>query len=94
MLKFWNINAKGQFIVRVDSDDYVHFDYLNFLLLHLQYNNSIDAVACDYNLVDDQQNLIKQVNCAEHSIGCGIMFRAEHLITIGLYDEEFLVKED
>ena len=63
-------NAKGQFIVRVDSDDYVHFDYLNFLLLHLQYNNSIDAVACDYNLVDDQQNLIKQVNCEEHPIGC------------------------
>ena len=27
-------------------------------------------------------------------IGCGIMFRIENLIKIGLYDESFLSKED
>ena len=27
-------------------------------------------------------------------IGCGIMFRTEHLIDIGLYDEEFYVHEE
>ena len=86
--------SKGQFIVRVDADDYVHFDYLKFLSLHLQFNNYIDAVACDYNLVKDNQELIKQMNCEENPIGCGIMFRSEQLINIGLYDEEFLAKED
>ena len=49
-------NAKGQFIVRLDSDDYVNFDYLNILYLYIEYNN-FDAVACDYYLVDDNEKI-------------------------------------
>ena len=30
----------------------------------------------------------------EKPIGCGIMFRLDQLIEIGLYDEGFLVRED
>ena len=33
--------SKGQFIVRVDSDDYVHSEYLNILSLHLSLNNNL-----------------------------------------------------
>lgn len=86
--------AKGQFIVRVDADDFVHGEYLNVLSLHLRMNNGIDAVSCDYLLVDDRQNVIQQVNCLERPIGCAIMYRIEHLIDIGLYDESFKLRED
>ena len=86
--------ANGQFIVRVDCDDYVHNDYLRFLSTYLQLNNNVDAVACDYNTVDQNQNLIERINCNDVPIGCGIMFRIEQLISIGLYDEKFLARED
>ena len=56
-------NAKGQFIIRVDADDYVHWDFLKILSMHLQLNLSIDAIACDYLLVDNHQNIISYKNC-------------------------------
>lgn len=86
--------AHGQFIVRLDADDYVHAEYLNVLSLHLRLNEHMDAVACDYLLVDDDETVLGRRNCLEHPIGCGIMFRIEQLIDIGLYDEEFLSRED
>ena len=54
--------ARGQFIVRVDSDDYVHVDFLKILSLHLQLNHSIDAIASDYLLVNNDQDVIKEMN--------------------------------
>ena len=87
-------NAKGQFIIRVDADDYVHWDFLKILSMHLHLNLSIDAIACDYLLVDNHQNIISYKNCLEEPIGCGIMFKLEHLIDVGLYDSDFLARED
>jgi len=85
--------AHGQFIVRVDSDDYVHAEYLKILLMHLRMNPDFDAVACDYLLIDDH-TVLSHENCESRPIGCGIMFRIEQLIDIGLYDENFLSHED
>lgn len=86
--------ARGNFIVRLDSDDYVHTEYLHLLNMHLRLNSNFDAVACDYLLVDDHEEVLAHKNCLEDPIGCGIMFRVEQLIEIGLYDEEFLARED
>lgn len=86
--------ARGRYIIRLDADDYVHYEYLNVLSLHLDLNSNIDAVACDYILVDDHENVLKQVNCMDEPIGCGIMFRIDQLIDIGLYDEGFLAREE
>ena len=86
--------ARGQFIVRVDSDDYVHVEFLKILSLHLQLNHSIDAIASDYLLVNNDQDVLGQNNCLKNLIGCGIMFRLKNLIEIGLYDENFLVREE
>ena len=87
-------NAKGQFVVRIDGDDYVHRDFVKILELHLRMNEEIDAVACDYLLMDNQERPLAHKNCIEHPIACGIMFRMEQLIDIGLYDEDFLYRED
>lgn len=86
--------ARGQYIVRIDGDDYVHSEFLNILELHLRLNESMHAIACDYMLVDDNEVILGQKNCVEEPIACGIMFRIEQLIDIGLYDEDFLCRED
>lgn len=87
-------SAKGQFIVRLDADDYIHAEYLNVLSLHLKLNKNMDAIACDYYLIDDQEKILAHKNCLEEPIGCGIMFRVDQLIDIDLYDESFLLRED
>jgi glycosyltransferase involved in cell wall biosynthesis len=86
--------VKGQFIVRVDGDDYIHRDFLKILELHLRLNEEIDAAACDYFLVDDDEHILARKDCMAEPIACGIMFRIEQLIDIGLYDEDFLCRED
>lgn len=86
--------AKGKYIVRLDADDFVTGDYLAILYRFLELNTYMDAVACDYYLVDDAENVLERKNCLEDPIGCGIMFRADHLIDVGLYDSDFLMHED
>lgn len=86
--------AKGRFIVRIDSDDYVNSEFLNILFLFISENPEYDAVACDYQLVDDKENVIRKVDCNKEPIGCGIMFKTKNLIEIGLYDEKFLLHEE
>ena len=80
--------ANGRFIIRLDSDDYVHYEYLNILSLYLKMNSNVDAVSCDYFEVDDKETILTRKCHKDNPIGCGIMFRIEQLIEIGLYDEE------
>ncbi|MCZ6500927.1 MAG: glycosyltransferase [Gammaproteobacteria bacterium] len=86
--------SRGRFVVRLDADDYVHAEYINVLNLHLSTNDYMDAVACDYQLVDEKEQVVATRNWLEEPIGCGIMFRIEHLIELGLYDEKLLLHED
>jgi len=86
--------AKGKYIVRVDSDDFVNKNFLNFLQLYLETNPEADAVACDYLVLDDNENVIERKNCMQDPIACGILFKKENLFEVGLYDENFLCNED
>ena len=86
--------ANGEYVVRVDADDFVNAHFLNFLFWFLKTNETSDAVACDYLLVDDQERVINRANCIEKPIACGVMFRKGQLIEIGMYDESFLRHED
>lgn len=86
--------ARAPFVIRVDSDDYVNLNFLNFLYLFLDQNPNIDAVACDYWLVNDSEEWLERVDCSKRPIACGILFRKEQLFEIGMYDENFLCHED
>ena len=92
------ISSNSNFIVRVDSDDYVNTHFLEILSEYLIQNEEadeyMDAVACDYKLVDDAEKNFSRKNCLKDPIGCGIMFRTKHYKEIGLYDENFLRHED
>ena len=88
------LSSNGRFIIRVDADDYVHSEYLNVLALHLSLNTDIDAVACDYYLIDEKENIIERKNNIDDPIGCGILFRTDQMIDLGLYDEAMLIHEE
>jgi glycosyltransferase involved in cell wall biosynthesis len=87
-------SASGHYIVRLDADDYVNVNYLKFLSFFLDSNEEYDAVACDYILVDDSEKVLERCDASQKPIGCGIMFKREHLLDLGLYDESFWVHED
>jgi len=87
-------SARAPYVVRVDSDDFVNTNFLNILHYYLEVNKYADAVACDYLLLDDEEQVLARGNCAENPIACGILFRRSHLIDIGLYDESFRLHEE
>ena len=86
--------ARGKYVVRVDADDYVNENFILLLYEFLEQNKYMNAVACDYFLIDEEEEVIKRENCIENPIGCGIMFETSHLFEIGLYDEEFQLLEE
>jgi glycosyltransferase involved in cell wall biosynthesis len=87
-------STHSKFIVRVDADDYVNSAFLDVMNMFLADNPQFDAAACDYLLVDDREEIISRCDAMKEPIACGIMFRTEQLIDIGLYDESFLRHED
>ncbi len=86
--------SKSKYLIRLDSDDYVNKDFLKIMTLFLETNNDIDAAACDYFLVNDKEDIISRKDCLKSPIACGIIFRKDHLVNIGLYDESFLINEE
>ena len=87
-------STHSKFIVRVDADDYVNANFLDVLYMFLAENPQFDAVCCDYLLVDDREEVLQRCDAGKEPIACGILFRTEQLIDIGLYDESFLRHED
>ncbi len=85
--------ARGRYIVRVDSDDYVARTFLSLMRLFLNYNRCYQAVAVDYILVDEFENEIRKVSARDEFIACGIMYRKECIFEIGLYNEDFKMRE-
>jgi glycosyltransferase involved in cell wall biosynthesis len=85
---------KTPYFVRVDADDFVSSNFILFLYNFINQNHYMDAVACDYNLINDKEDIISRVNCMEIPIACGIMFKTDQIVKIGLYDENFLLHED
>ena len=87
-------SARGRYVVRVDADDYVHEDFLRVEHLFMSLNPDIDAVACDYFLIDERERVTERRNVDEHPIACGFMCKTDDLIALGLYDEQMLFHED
>lgn len=84
----------GQFIIFLDADDYIQKDMLLIQKVFLSENNILDAVSVNYYLVDERGNHLHNINAEQKPIACGIMFRKDLLIDIGLYDETFRAREE
>jgi len=86
--------SEGKYIVRVDSDDYVNRNFLLILYMMVNLNDDYSAVACDYYLVNDNEKILEQVDCDKEPIGCGIIFEKDHIKSVGLYNEKYLINEE
>tara|TARA_B100001939_G_C16817798_1_gene562962 strand:- start:172 stop:819 length:648 start_codon:yes stop_codon:yes gene_type:complete len=87
------IKATGRFIFNLDSDDYMHPKTLETMLLGMELGN-FDALSCDYMYTDIEDNKSERISAIENPIACGIMFKRQLLIDIGLFDESQLIHEE
>ena len=74
--------AKGRYIIFLDADDYLNRNIIYVEALFLEMNPTWDAVACDYYILNDNEEITGRDSCVENPIACGIMFKKEHLVYI------------
>ncbi len=86
--------ALGKYVVNVDADDYIGESLLLIESAFLEQHVRWDAVSCDYDLIDDEGNVLETKNGKEYPIACGIMFKKDMLFDIGLYDPRFKAMEE
>jgi glycosyltransferase involved in cell wall biosynthesis len=91
-------NAKGEYWMRVDSDDFLNEFACYCMTSILDENDDIDFVYCDHFRVDvygvkvEKVRLLDNETLFEH--GAGIMFRKKVLDEIGGYDSSLRNAED
>ena len=85
--------AKGKHLVRVDADDYVHQDFLKCLWLWANFNNS-HAVACSYQEVNFNEDILQTKTQQKEPLACGILYRTDILEYLGYWDPKLRINED
>lgn len=81
--------AVGQFVVRVDADDYISEQFVYMLQCFLEANHDFLGVGCDYHIVDENENIIERCSSNEKPISCGILYRRDLLVRAGLYNPDY-----
>ena len=88
--------STGDYVVRVDGDDFVNKNFLFSMSEVLNHNDSIGFVYCDYVVVREGNQRTLEINTLDKLLdhGAGVMFRKKYLESIGLYDEKYKNCED
>ena len=86
--------SRGQFVIRVDADDFVSADMAYFMKTFLETNHDAFCVSCDYVLVDDHENIIERKYAEKDNISCGIMYRRDLLLEFGGYNPNMRHREE
>ena len=81
--------ALGQFVVRVDADDYVSSNFLLFLSEYIEANNGLLGVGCDYIKVNNNEEILDRFYAAKDPVSCGVLYRKDMLVEAGLYNDDF-----
>tara|TARA_R110000824_G_scaffold67134_2_gene173849 strand:+ start:382 stop:1011 length:630 start_codon:yes stop_codon:yes gene_type:complete len=87
-------SCKGQYIIRVDADDFVNSDMCCFMERYLEANHNAFGVACDYVLVDEHEEILERKHAEKDNISCGIMYRKDLLMELGGYNSEMRHREE
>jgi len=88
-------SAKGRYVVRVDSDDYVHPDFLKILLLGFEFfGKDVEAISTDYFSVSPAGEIIKYGDARKNPIACGIAFKIDALESLGYYNPKLRLGEE
>jgi glycosyltransferase involved in cell wall biosynthesis len=87
--------AKSRYIVRVDSDDYVHSSFLSSLLLGFELlGKETEAISCDYLKVTPKGEVMSYGDSVKFPIACGIAFKADALEVLGFYNRNLRINEE
>lgn len=90
--------SKGEYILRLDADDFINENMLTILSQKLQMDKSIALVFPDYYLVDESGNIIAEEKRHDFNNvtmydqpahGACTMIRKDVLVELGGYSEEF-----
>ena len=91
--------AKGEFIIRLDADDYFENNALEIMIDIIKSNDDVVLMFPDYHIVDDSNSIIRTVR--RHNFdedvtlfdqpahGACTLIRKNVLLDLGGYDEEF-----
>jgi glycosyltransferase involved in cell wall biosynthesis len=79
----------GQYVVRVDADDYISEWFVFFLRSYLEENHDAFGVCCDYQLINEHEEVTSRGFANEQPVSCGIMYRRDLLVQAGLYNPTF-----
>ncbi len=88
--------ATGDYIVRVDGDDFINKNFLKTVKEVLDYNDDIGFVYCDHIVVNEKLERKMELNTLDKILdhGAGILFRKKYLDILGCYNENYRVRED
>ena len=87
-------NARGQFFIRVDADDYVNADMAYIMKTYLEANHDAFCVSCDYLMVDNFENTLERKYAEKENISCGIMYRRDLFLQMGAYNDKMRHREE
>lgn len=90
--------SRGEYFIRVDSDDYLNRQAIQVMSDILDFNEEISYVYADHYNVKDyglKQKLVKLDKKNKlYKHGAGIMFRKNIIKKVGNYNKSFLEAED
>ena len=88
-------NSRGQFVIRVDADDYVHRDFIRVLLLGYEFfGTETEAISTDYQVVTPEGILQEYGHAEKEPIACAIAFKVDALETLGFYNHTLRINEE
>jgi len=86
--------ALGQYVVRVDADDFISADMCHFMKTYLEANHDAFCVSCDYLMVDDHEEILERKYAEQENVSCGIMYRKDLLLQLGGYKKGIRHREE
>lgn len=88
-------SARSRYVVRVDSDDYVHSDFLKILLLGFElFGKESEAISSDYLKVTPEGNVLDYGFAEVEPIACAVGFKTDALEALGLYNDSHRINEE
>ncbi len=91
---FGILKSKGEYITRLDSDDYISKNFLNFMTFYLdEFKNNL-GVCCDYYFVSNSGKKLNKINYTSKPISCAVMYRRKKLIRYGIYNKKLKHREE
>lgn len=86
--------SRGEYITRLDSDDYISKNFLNFMTFYLdEFKNNL-GVCCDYYHVTNSGKKLNRVNYTSKPISCAVMYRRKKLLKLGVYNNNLKHREE